>query len=120
MKYLINLVLLFACLQSLVKNDIPTHCLQSQVVGKWVFQATETEETNINSLYKLKCGINHHTHVNSIINSLSNIENNKFTKKFSIVLNSDHTAFFSSETEQNVVIILIFYINLNFFHIFLQ
>lgn len=105
MKYLINLVLLFACLLSIVKNDIPTHCLQSQVVGKWDFEATETEEKNINSLYNFNCGISHHTEVKSIMNSLFNKNyENKFIKKFTIVLNMDHTALYSSETEQNVVI----------------
>lgn len=86
---------------SVVKGDIPTHCLKSQVVGKWIFTATKTQKYNINNLYNLKCGIADHTSETSII--ASSLPEKQFIEQFTITLNQDSTANYITKDGKDIV-----------------
>jgi len=88
LKFLIAFV--FACSLTLVFCDIPTHCLQHQIFGKWVFYQTEAKEIKIPELYQHKCGITDHTKVSEI--NKFNMDKSLFKNSFEINLNKDHTA----------------------------
>ena len=57
-----KLLIIYVCLFNLlyINSDIPTHCLKSQVAGKWKFSLTAPQimdrEKNIEKLYQLTCG----------------------------------------------------------------
>ena len=58
MKLTITFVIIVLCLLQYIKSDIPTHCLTSQVHGKWKFTATKVQQYNtLKSLYTLKNNI---------------------------------------------------------------
>ena len=72
-------------------SDIPTHCLQHQVVGKWVFYQTEAVPKNLAELYQHKCGIIDHTNVEDI--AKFNMDKSLFKESFEIELKKEeHTA----------------------------
>lgn len=104
MKFFVKLIIFFVFLLSCYKSDIPTHCFQHQVVGKWVFEATKLKKYDLNSIYGLKCGISDHTKDKSILKA--SLNNEFFTEKFSIELNSDNTAIYTSTDEKGLVIII--------------
>jgi len=101
MKFFVKLIIFFVYLLSCYKSDIPTHCLQNQVVGKWVFEATKVKKYNLDNIYSLKCGISDHTRDKSIVKAFMN--NDLFTEKFSVELNKDNIAVYSSNSEKGLV-----------------
>merc|ERR1712032_1475146 len=84
-------LLLVFCLVNYHKCDIPTHCLTSQVHGKWKFKATALKQYNsLKSLYTLKCGITNHRVVDQILKQKMNPKS--FTNSFDVDLKPDMTA----------------------------
>ena len=101
------------------KADIPTHCLTSQIHGKWIFKSTPTQDySSLKSLYTLKCGIKDHTSVTSIMNQ--EYPDNKFTDNFEIELNRDMTAILTKQSDKFVIKIYNFYFIYIFYLIFLD
>jgi len=49
---LIRLLILISISFSFIKSDIPTHCLKSQVQGKWIFKRTFIVEKGLDQLYE--------------------------------------------------------------------
>jgi hypothetical protein len=90
MKLKLFLIFVISCSLALVKNDIPTHCLQSQVFGDWEFYQTESREIRVPELYQHKCGITDHTKVSEI--NKFNMEKSLFKNSFKVSLTKDHTA----------------------------
>ena len=92
MKFAIFLMICtFLCLLKYHVSDIPTHCLTSQVNGKWVFKSIPTKSYNsLKSPYTLKCGIKNHANVNSIYQQ--HMDNKLFTNSFEVNLNKDMSA----------------------------
>ncbi len=106
MKFFAKLIIFFVYLLCCSRSDIPTHCLQHQIVGKWIFEATEAKKYDLDSIYNLKCGISDHTKEKSIVKSY--MDNNLFVEKFSVQLNSDNTANYNSDSEKDLVRKIIF------------
>jgi hypothetical protein len=90
MKLLFFLSIIIICSLSIIKPDIPTHCLSHQIVGKWIFYQTEAEPKTLMELYKNKCGIMDHTKVSDILNV--QIEKSQFKNSFEVTLDKDHKA----------------------------
>lgn len=110
MKFLIISIISFLFLISIKihKADIPTHCLTSQVIGKWVFKSIPTKPYNdLKSLYTLKCGIKNHVSVSSIYKQYMNEK--LFTQKFEVELKKDMTAILTRKGKK-IVRILISYL----------
>lgn len=101
MKFYVKLIIFFVFLIYSTKSDIPTHCLQHQVVGKWIFKGTVAKKENLETIYDLKCGISDHTSDRSIVNA--NMDKNLFVENFTIVLNADNTAVYDSVSEKGLV-----------------
>ena len=101
MKFFAKLIIFFIYLFCCYKSDIPTHCLQHQVVGKWNFEATVAKKYNSDSIYNLKCGISDHTKEQSIVRASMNKD--LFIEKFDVELNSDNTAIYNSINEKGLV-----------------
>jgi hypothetical protein len=54
MKYAICLLILINAV--IIKSDIPTHCLKSQVIGKWNFELSNPSPKSLSELYQHTCG----------------------------------------------------------------
>lgn len=90
MKLKLFFIFVISCSLAVVKNDIPTHCLQHQIFGDWEFYQTEPKELKIPELYQHKCGITDHTKVSEIYKF--NMDKSLFKNSFKINLNKDHVA----------------------------
>lgn len=106
MKFFVKLIIFFVYLFCCYKSDIPTHCLQHQVAGKWIFEATVAKKYNLDSIYNLKCGILDHTNDKSIVQA--SMDTNLFVQKFTVELKSDNTAVYNSVDEKGLVNIFLF------------
>lgn len=89
MKFLQLAIVLF-CIVCLLKADIPTHCLKSQVTGKWEFKATKPVKKSIAQLYKLTCGHPNPSHESSA--HKMNMDLSEFTERFEIDLQKSDDA----------------------------
>jgi cathepsin C len=89
MKFIFFKILVAVTLISIHKADIPVHCLKSQIVGKWIFQATEPKERNIQELYDLKCGHEMPSHEKSSHLSLSYTSIENFDRSFEVEFTVD-------------------------------
>ena len=90
MKLKLFIIFVISCSLALINCDIPTHCLQHQIVGNWVFYQTEAVPKNLAELYQHKCGIKDHTKVSEI--QKFNMDKSLFKNSFEISLNVEHKA----------------------------
>lgn len=97
MKFVILFALFVVLKIFSIKCDIPTHCLQHQIVGEWIFYQTEAVPKSLSQLYQHKCGISDHTRVESI--NQSKMDKSLFINSFQINLNKDHSANISKHFE---------------------
>jgi hypothetical protein len=105
MKCVIIFLTIVFCLLQIHKSDIPTHCLTSQVTGKWIFKSIPTKRYNsLKDLYNLKCGIKDHTLLSSIYNQYKNINEKLFTNSFKVDLRKDMTAVMKNKKGKKIVI----------------
>lgn len=88
MKFKTSFVFVIICSIVLIKCDIPTHCLQHQVVGDWIFYQTEAVRKSLSQLYQHKCGIFDHTKVSEI--NKFKMNESLFKYSFQIHLSKDH------------------------------
>lgn len=94
MKFLVLIMFIISSSISVIKSDIPVHCLSHQITGNWVFYQTETEEKTLPELYKHKCGISDHTYVQDIMNP--KINKKDYKNKFEIKFEDNHKAIITS------------------------
>jgi len=89
MKLTLFIVFVLGCSLTFIKSDIPTHCLQHQMLGDWEFYQTDSKEITIPELYKHTCGIADHTKVSEI--NKFNMDKTLFRNSFKIRFNKDHS-----------------------------
>jgi len=93
-----NIVILLIIIIQIVKSDIPTHCLKSQVTGEWVFKRTPLIEKTLSQLYEKEalCGHKLPSHEKTSVFATS-LENSGYTdvqEDLKVILNEDDSAEF--------------------------
>jgi hypothetical protein len=98
LKLKLVLLLIFACLY---KADIPVHCVKSQIIGNWVFRATETKQvTKPEELYAHTCGHKNPTHESNA--HLAKMDDNLFTKQFTVTFAEDSSIIYKDPLSEKV------------------
>jgi hypothetical protein len=88
MKFLLPYLLLSLII--VIHTDIPTHCLKSQVIGKWTFSLTHPAPKDLSGLYKHTCG--HKLPSNEKTSHLVTINPNDYLDTIIVDLNKDNQA----------------------------
>jgi hypothetical protein len=84
-------LILLILLVGIIKSDIPTHCLKSQVTGRWRFHLTEPHKKDINGLYQHTCGHNLPSHESSAYKAT--LTESQIVKSIIVDLRSNNEAY---------------------------
>lgn len=98
-KILSIVILKISFLYDLVVSDIPTHCLKSQVTGKWKIKRTNPIAKNLADLYSPETLCGHKLPSNEKTSILATTLTNDIKDEITIVLNQDDSVKFYGDHE---------------------
>jgi hypothetical protein len=90
-------LIMLLLLVGIIKSDIPTHCLKSQISGRWRFHLTEPHKKDINGLYQHTCGHNLPSHESTSYKAT--INESLFTKSIIVDLRSNNEAYLGDKVK---------------------
>jgi hypothetical protein len=84
-------LILICLLLVMINTDIPTHCLRTQIIGKWNFDLSKAIPKDLTELYKHTCG--HKVPSHESTSHLITIDPKDYpNKSIQIDLHADNTA----------------------------